>query len=70
MRVEVYMSADEDKFSVNSWWAKSPEFVINALQRQLEAASAVWPELKSYAIGTTRPPETVDESASVTGTKP
>jgi len=49
MRVEAYVDKDQ-KFSAGSWWAKTPEFVIETLRFQLESASAVWPALKAYSI--------------------
>lgn len=53
MKVEASMNP-KDEFHVSSWWANSPEFVLSALQRQLEAASAIWPELSGHKIGKTR----------------
>ncbi len=51
MKVSVNMTtSDAKEFDVSSWWSKSPEFVVAALQSQLEAAQAVWPELKEYAV--------------------
>ena len=52
MRVDVNMTVDETKFSVASWWASSPDFVLGALSRQLAAAKVVWPALEKYHIGT------------------
>lgn len=49
MRVDIKMGS-EHEFNVNSWWTKNPDVVVNILQRQLEAASAIWPELKQYAV--------------------
>lgn len=49
MKVEVNMQPD-DKFYVSGWWATSPEFVLSSLRQQLEAASAVWPELAGVEI--------------------
>src|SRR5260370_41621614 len=49
MRVDVSMIPKDD-FHVSSWWAGSPELVLNALQRQLEAASVIWPELSGFKI--------------------
>ena len=49
MKVDLRMSND-DHFSVSSWWAEKPEFVINSLRQQLEAATSVWPELAAYRI--------------------
>ena len=54
MRVDVSMTTEKDEFAVSSWWAKKPEFVIASLQSQLEAAQAVWPELRQYAIAKKR----------------
>ena len=44
------MTKEEYKFSVNSWWATSSEFVLAALSAQLDAAAAMWPELKGCYI--------------------
>lgn len=49
MRVDLYMDK-ENKFEVNRWWANSPEFVIDTLTRQLDAAGAIWPELHGFKI--------------------
>ncbi len=49
MKVDVSM-ATEDGFHVSSWWAKSPDFVLDSLRKQLEAASAVWPELALFKV--------------------
>lgn len=54
MRVEISTSSDKDQFFANSWWAYSPEFVTSTLQSQLEAAQAIWPELKQYKISKKR----------------
>lgn len=53
MKVDVRM-ADEEVFSVATWWAKSPDYVIDALTKQLEAATAIWPELKDYQVAKRR----------------
>lgn len=50
MRVDVNMDTEKDEFRVSSWWAKTPEFVISSLKSQLEAAQAVWPELKKFSL--------------------
>lgn len=50
MRVSLSMTTDKDEFDVSSWWAKNPQFVIDSLRSQLEAAQAVWPELKEYGV--------------------
>ena len=50
MRVEVNMTVEKELFEVNHWWAKTPQFVIEALQKQLVAASAIWPELKHARV--------------------
>lgn len=50
MRVDVSMTVEKDEFNVSSWWAKNPQFVINSLRSQMEAAAVVWPELKEYGI--------------------
>jgi hypothetical protein len=50
MRVGVSMTADKNEFNVSSWWATKPEYVLSALQSQLEAAQAIWPELKEYGV--------------------
>lgn len=49
MKIEFSMTST-DLFEVNSWWAKTPEFFLRTLQGQLEAAAAIWPELKKYEI--------------------
>lgn len=49
MNVDVNMR-DEEKFHVDGWYATSPDFVIEAIQRQLVAASAIWPELKNAFV--------------------
>ena len=49
MKISVTIS-NEKEFNVGHWWAKSPEFVIETLREQLEAAQAVWPELNGYTI--------------------
>jgi hypothetical protein len=54
MRVDVSMSTEKDEFSVSSWWAKSPEFVVRSLQSQLEAAQAIWPDLRKYQLAQRR----------------
>jgi hypothetical protein len=48
------MDTEKDRFHVASWWAETPEFVIDALRKQLEAAAAIWPELKDYAVAKRR----------------
>lgn len=53
MKIEVNMKP-ENEFSVSSWWAKSPEFVLQSLRQQLEAAAVIWPELKNLKIGERR----------------
>ncbi len=54
MRVEISMTMDKEEFHVSSWWAKSPDFVISSLRSQLEAAQAVWPELKLFTVAKKR----------------
>jgi hypothetical protein len=54
MKVSVSMTTEKESFDVSSWWASSPEFVISSLRRQLEAAQAVWPELKDFAVAKRR----------------
>jgi hypothetical protein len=49
MRVSISMGSD-DEINVAGWWAKSPDCLVNALRQQLEAATAIWPELKDYKI--------------------
>lgn len=49
MNVDVNMR-EEEKFHVDGWYATSPEFVVEALQRQLVAASAIWPDLKRARV--------------------
>ena len=45
----------EDEFCVSSWWAKSPDLVVDTLRKQLEAATAIWPELAAFKIYKPRP---------------
>lgn len=57
MKVDVSMTTQSDMFEVQNWWAKSPDFVLASLQKQLQAASAIWPELAGYRLtnaGTSR----------------
>lgn len=49
MKVSASMLSN-DEFSVNSWWASSPKLILETLQKQLDAASAIWPELSQYKI--------------------
>lgn len=49
------MSKAEQKFSVGSWWASSPEFVLRALTSQLKAAAVIFPELAAYEIVSPEP---------------
>lgn len=49
MKISMSVS-NEQQFNVGMWWAKSPDFVVKTLREQLEAAQAVWPELKEYGI--------------------
>lgn len=44
------MDMEEHKFSVQSWWAKSPDFVLAAIASQLDAAKAIWPELREWGL--------------------
>lgn len=60
MRVEVSMTVDEHKFSVSSWWANSPSFVVSAIEAQLKAAAAIWPELEGAFIATKKPPPEIE----------
>lgn len=50
MRVTVEMTTEEQKFSVASWWAKTPDFALAALAAQLAAATAMWPELEEWKL--------------------
>lgn len=63
MRVEVNMKPEEE-FHVSSWWATSPEFVLNALRKQLEAASAVWPTLADFKLDKPRSRSKAERGAS------
>jgi hypothetical protein len=53
MRMHVSVTSTQE-FNVGSWCATAPDFVIATLQEQLDAASAVWPELKGYRIKSAR----------------
>lgn len=50
MLVDVSMKSDENCFTVERWWAVTPQFVLHALADQLKAAQAIWPELNRYAV--------------------
>lgn len=50
MRLDISMSTEKTEFTVSSWWAKTPEFAIDSLRSQLEAATVIWPELARYQI--------------------
>jgi hypothetical protein len=63
MKVDVNMTTDEDKLHINAWWAKTPEFAVEALRRHLQAAAVIWPELKDLRIGTIATPD-VDQGSS------
>ena len=49
VKVEVSMTSDH-MFEANHWWAKSPDFVVSTLKAHLEAAAAIWPELRNYEL--------------------
>lgn len=61
------MKNDEEKFTVERWWAKGPNFVLFALGSQLKAAQAIWPELVGYEICS---PETTSQTTSPTTMAP
>ena len=44
-----------EKLHVASWDSETPEFVIQGLKFQLEAAKILWPELKEYTIEKKQP---------------
>lgn len=44
MRIDISMGTEGHKFTVASWWATGPSFVLDALYRQLTAAKVIWPE--------------------------
>jgi hypothetical protein len=67
MRADVRMT-DQQEFHVSSWWAKSPEYVVAALQAQLEAAQSVWPELKQYSVAKRRDRSKAEPAPSLTQT--
>lgn len=50
MHIDMGMSDKETKFTAERWWATAPEFVLFAIERQLIAASAIWPELKECKL--------------------
>lgn len=65
MIVEVSMKSDVQKFEVHNWWATSPDFVLHALSRQLEAAKAIWPaELGAVCLCAPSPTPPTTEPAS------
>jgi hypothetical protein len=49
MKMTVHVS-QEQEFTSSTWWAKTAEFALETLKQQLDAASAIWPELKEYKI--------------------
>ena len=57
----------DQEFYVNSWLAKSPDFVLKALRAQLEAATAIWPELDQVKIAKRRVRASAVASAQVKG---
>lgn len=54
MKIDVSMSTEENRFYIHSWWATGHDFVVETLQKQLEAASAIWPELRNYTVAKKR----------------
>jgi hypothetical protein len=50
MHIDISMTTDEKKFYSHSWWAKCPDFVIETLRAQLDAAAVIWPELKQFEL--------------------
>lgn len=54
MRMSLSMRA-ENELNVAGWWTKSPDYVIQSLQSQLESAQAIWPELAEYTLAKRRP---------------
>lgn len=49
MKVDVNMHP-MDEFHVSSWWVNSPDSIVSVLRKQLETATAIWPELAAYKI--------------------
>ena len=51
MKLEISMTIDKQLFEINHWWATAPEFVLDTLRAQLDAARILWPEaLKNVVI--------------------
>ena len=40
----------DPEFHSSSWWAKSADGFTEIIQKQLEAAKAIWPELAQYEL--------------------
>ena len=53
MLVEVAMN-QKNEFHVARWYATGPDFVRVTLEEQLQAATAVWPELAQYKLVKTK----------------
>lgn len=54
MIINMSMSRETDKFEVQTWWATSPDFVLEAMVKQLHAATTIWPELSAYRLRRTK----------------
>lgn len=67
MRVDVSMTTDKEEFHIGSWWAKAPDFVVGALRAQLEAAQAIWPELREYTLVKKPPPKASQAARGAVG---
>lgn len=51
MRVEANMSNDDDAvLSIAGWYAKTADYAIASIRRQLDLAATVWPSLASYRL--------------------
>jgi hypothetical protein len=57
MKIDMSMNKDEQKFTVGTWWATSPEFVLHALSSQLKAAAVIFPVLAEFTISAPASPE-------------
>lgn len=62
MKLGVNMTGSENELDVGHWWARTPEFVIESLSKQLQAAQAIWPELKGYEVAKKRSKRTAGEA--------
>lgn len=51
MKIGIEMTTSEQRLSITSWWATSPDYVLAALRTHLDMAKVLWPTLRQYDIG-------------------